>query len=428
MYYVEVIGKKERTFHPLKHKNNVLVSGVIRTNDDRERSRMMHFIRRPKSRRIQMKLQKHIAGMFVTMAFFTALTMVGYAKKVQVTGIFVNVQHEPSTENKLKGLVLKDQILDVLETQEDWHKIQYGDDMGYVHSKFLKEISAPTNQEEKAHQLKVLVETLNVREKPSVEAEILGEINKGEDYELLEANGEWIRLKASNVEGWVYAQYVNPVEPLKNNVTTIAEKVNLRSGPSTEFEVLGTAQKDMKYTYVSNKNGWVQVKDANGEMYWILAQLVKVDGVVIPKPRKLISTSRGGTVVERGSDKRQRVASYSKEFTGTPYVWGGSTPNGFDCSGLTQYVYRQFGVTLNRVAVDQAKQGRWVSKNDLSVGDLVFFDTDGTGSYINHVGIYLGNGQFIAASGDQYRGGRVRVDNLNTGFYANTYLTARTFF
>ena len=90
------------------------------------------------------------------------------------------------------------------------------------------------------------------------------------------------------------------------------------------------------------------------------------------------------------------IISLARQYLGVPYVWGGSSPNGFDCSGFVQYVYAQKGIHLPRTADIQATAGRPISKAELMPGDLVFF----AGDYVNisHVGIYVGNGQMIHAS------------------------------
>jgi cell wall-associated NlpC family hydrolase len=94
----------------------------------------------------------------------------------------------------------------------------------------------------------------------------------------------------------------------------------------------------------------------------------------------------------RGSISSSAVVNYATNFLGTPYVWGGTSPSGFDCSGFTQYVYRHFGVNLPRVASDQQQVGYNVSISDLRPGDLVF-----VGYPAHHVGIYVGNGYMIHA-------------------------------
>ena len=98
---------------------------------------------------------------------------------------------------------------------------------------------------------------------------------------------------------------------------------------------------------------------------------------------------------------------------------GPAPSTGFDCSGLVYYCYGQFGYSLNRVADDQMDNGTAVSYDNLQVGDLVFF---GSGSYANHVGIYIGNGNFVHAANPS---SGVRVSSLNETYYANRYIGAR---
>ncbi|MDT8717295.1 C40 family peptidase [Clostridium sp. 19966] len=110
------------------------------------------------------------------------------------------------------------------------------------------------------------------------------------------------------------------------------------------------------------------------------------------------------------------VVSFAEQFLNVPYVYGGSSPSGFDCSGLMQYVYAHFGVDLPRVAQDQAGVGTAVSKDALQPGDLVFFGSAGN---ITHVGMYVGGGSFIEAP---YTGANVRISDLS---YRSNYVCAR---
>lgn len=91
----------------------------------------------------------------------------------------------------------------------------------------------------------------------------------------------------------------------------------------------------------------------------------------------------------------EKAVKIARRFLGTPYVWGGAQPGGFDCSGLTQYVYGKLGVNLDHFAATQYGQGKRVSQDKLEAGDLVFFD-DGTGA-IQHVGFYIGKGKYLHA-------------------------------
>jgi len=121
-------------------------------------------------------------------------------------------------------------------------------------------------------------------------------------------------------------------------------------------------------------------------------------------------------------DKKQLLED-AKYYKGGKYVWGGTTPQGFDCSGYVQYLYKKHHVNLPRTAWAQSKKGTKVEKQNLQKGDLLFFLTDKKrGIPVTHVGIYLGNGKFIHAASKK-KG--IIISPLNTGHYAKTFVSAK---
>ena len=113
--------------------------------------------------------------------------------------------------------------------------------------------------------------------------------------------------------------------------------------------------------------------------------------------------SRGGTTFNANT-----LIAFASNYLGLPYVWGGTTPSGFDCSGFTQYVYAHFGINLPRVSQDQQNVGTLISRDNLQPGDLVFFGTPA-----HHVGIYIGNGNMISAP---HTGDVIKIQSLNPDF------------
>lgn len=134
----------------------------------------------------------------------------------------------------------------------------------------------------------------------------------------------------------------------------------------------------------------------------------------------IIASSRSGSPDPSMavSVRNLEVVQFSEKFLGVPYVWGGTSPAGFDCSGFTQYVYAHFGVYLGRTSYDQINDGTPVSIDNLAPGDLLFFSTDGPGA--SHVGLYVGNGEFINAAGNS-----VRYDSLSNSYWSSHYIGAR---
>lgn len=120
---------------------------------------------------------------------------------------------------------------------------------------------------------------------------------------------------------------------------------------------------------------------------------------------------------------RRELFNAAHRYIGVPYVWGGTSASGFDCSGLTRAVYRLNGISIPRVSRDQYGSGKSIAKINLKVGDLVFFATSG-GRKVSHVGVYIGKNKFIHAPS---KGKTVRIDNLDSSYWAKRYLGGRNY-
>ncbi len=149
------------------------------------------------------------------------------------------------------------------------------------------------------------------------------------------------------------------------------------------------------------------------------ARGLEADGVIGPQTYRALMGRDIPVSRDSSTTSVRRIIQTSMRYTGVPYVFGGTSPNGFDCSGFTRYVFAQSGVYLPRMADEQFEIGRAVSYSRLQPGDLVFFSTYAAGA--SHSGIYLGDGKFISATSS--RG--VAIDRMNSSYWGPRYVGAR---
>jgi len=139
--------------------------------------------------------------------------------------------------------------------------------------------------------------------------------------------------------------------------------------------------------------------------------------------KKKEASKKIGKVYKYNKLDKDALIEYAKYFKGGKYIWGGTTPKGFDCSGYVQYLYKKHNVNLPRTAWSQSKKGTHVNKKDLIKGDLVFFLTDKKrGIPVTHVGIYMGKGKFIHAASKK-KG--IIISSLFTGYYSKKFVSAK---
>jgi len=148
---------------------------------------------------------------------------------------------------------------------------------------------------------------------------------------------------------------------------------------------------------------------------------IEDDGIVGRGTWQALRNPAGSSEMSRGFNGKlgQQIANFAKGFLGVPYAWGGISPGGFDCSGFVYYVYSHYGVSLPRVADEQYEFGQRVSANDMQPGDLVFYSTYTPGP--SHVGIYIGNGQFVHASSGA---DQVTITAMSKAYYNERFLGA----
>lgn len=298
---------------------------------------------------------------------------------------------------------------------------------------------------------------------------------------IIDILNDWCKIENSEISGWIRINTIkNAIEQEKNEenpnkeepdenqqpednnqnneenkteeITEIskigyvkADGLNIRKEPTTSSEIVHSLSFNSKIKITGEIDGWYRINYNNQEAY--------VSQKYISDTKLPETTTRGGydrentiensvseeTIeneqndveieenIESGienstSSEGNEIVEFAKQYLGYKYVSGGASPEtGFDCSGFTTYVFRNFGISLNRTSKDQIKNGVAVGKSDLQPGDLVIFKNRGK-TAIGHVGIYIGDGEFIH-SANQKEG--VVITALSSSYYAQRYVGAR---
>ena len=321
--------------------------------------------------------------------------------------------------NSIEKAKLKGNIT-VIEIINDWARIESDIDSGWVRKNTLKNLLTVT-------------ETTEPEQQPT---ETAPEENTTEDTELEQPVTEETQQPEENQE---------PETIEINKVGYVsAEWLRVRKGPSTDTEEITSLSKNDKVEIIGQTGNWykIKIKDKIG---YVSAKYIS-DTKVAETTSRSGSTLKNETIPETEETSKVEetpapetsqpepsvpetsgttgvaIVEYAKQYLGYKYVSGGTSPSkGFDCSGFTQYVYKHFGISINRTSSAQINNGVAVEKSDLQPGDLVIFNNDAN-TKIGHVGIYVGDGNFIHASNPS---DGVKITTLLSGYYKQRYVGAR---
>jgi cell wall-associated NlpC family hydrolase len=366
---------------------------------------------------------KTLTSILLILSFSVILSIlascIGYAATYgKVTTGVLNVREKASSSSKLIGKVSKDTKITILSNSNGWIKTTVSNKTGYVSSKYVSIISNSTtsNKTSTGKTVKVNTDVVNLRASASTSSKVVKKLSKGQALTLISSSNGWSKVKTSSgVTGWVRNDLISAASSpaVKTSIYPYngainVSSVNVRSSASTSAGIVQKLSKGTVVKVTGLSNGWNTVTLSNGKKGWIRSDLLS---------KTSASISRNGDDSSLGT----RIVDYAKSFLGTKYVYGANGPSSFDCSGFTSYVYRHFGYSIERTAAGQSGNGVYVSKSNLQPGDLIMFNANGSG-HINHVGMYIGNGQFIHASTGAMC---VTINDLSKETYVVRYVTSR---
>lgn len=344
-----------------------------------------------------------------------------------ITGTTLRLRSEPSTDAATITLMEKGAQVSVHEQLDGWYQIVYNGMTGYVSGEYLEftansegngnaedtageTVDSQAVDEGESRQATIGGSAVNFRAEPSTEAAVITRLEKDTEIELLAVEDGWCKVVYDGTTGYVSADYVavNGVAVQGAQGIVNGSNVNVRSGPSTEYEVVAKLSSGTIVDLSAREGDWYVIR------YDDVTGYVSADYI---HPYMAAASSTIG----------DQVVALAKSLLGVPYVYGGQSPSGFDCSGFTSYVYQQLGYSLPHSATSQwYSSGVTVQRGELQPGDLVMFcdPSRSNGKACSHVGIYIGNNEFIHASSGS-SGKYVRISSLNESYYNRYYKGAK---
>ena len=429
---------------------------------------------------------KYLKKEFLIIAIFVLMIIIfPIICTAQTTGTVntetVRLRSEPSTDSKIVTLLSLNDNVSIVEKDGDWYKVTYGEYTGYISSEFIKtdedvqdnkeeeKIEAEAQEEKvsEAIEPKTVSKQINVEKQikdntklfymPLIHSNIINTLGSQEVY-VIQYAGNWAYVKAGKEFGWVRIEKLveenvqenieekveqekeeeenqeeqankqeetATVEETKKILYINAENVNFRKSADKSSEILDTLRINTEVEVIGEENGWYNVK-VNDTVGYISASLLSTEKTVSSRSSEEQRTIEQQETVEVSSgdaDIQNQIVEYAKTFLGCPYVYGGTSPNGFDCSGFVQYVYKHFGYSISRSSKTQVNDGVGIyDVNDLEPADILIFKSYSDGSTIGHVGLYIGNNQFIHAN-DENTG--VIITSLSYGRYPERLVCGR---
>ena len=367
-----------------------------------------------------------LAGLTTVTLAISSLAAQLPADEGTITGSSVRMRSGASTSTSILTVMDKGTTVTVLgKANDDWYNISYQGMTGCVSARYLKlvqkEAAPPASMPSPSAELPTGVgvitgSSVRMRAGASTSTSILMVMDKNTTVAVLgKADDGWYRIAYKGQTGCVSADYLSLDA---DGVFTAYGRVNedsvhVRSTPTTESDVAATLSKSTALTVTGLADGWYSVTCADGSSGYIRGDLVDLD-----------ASAKYALMAASPSANGQAMVELAMEFLGVRYVYGGSGPKTFDCSGFTMYLCKQFGISLPHSATSQWLSGKGVqlrSVSDMQPGDLVFFcdPTRSDGKACSHCGVYIGDGKFIHASSSK---AKVVISDLTTGYYDRYYV------